>query len=269
MVLRKLLAFIYKDIINQASYKFAFITQFLGIFFSALTLFYLSRLFGTAVLPYLKPYEGDYFSFVLIGVAFSRYLEVSLTSFSTSIRTSQMSGTLEAILVTQTQIPTIVFFSSVYNFVFTSFRVIIYLLFGSLVLGLDIGNANFMGALLVLFLTIICFSGFGIMSASFIMVLKKGDPFTWIFTSLSLLLGGVYYPIAVLPDWMQHVSHLLPITYSLEGMRLAMLKGCTFKALCPTLIPLAIFTLVILPVSIMVFKFAVKRAKMEGSLTHY
>ena len=265
----KPLTFLHKDFINEASYKFSFIIQFLGIFFSALVFFFLSKLIGDSVSTYLKPYGGDYFSFVLIGIAFANYLQVSLRSFSSCIRDSQILGTLEALLVTQTSIPTIIFSSSLYSFVLASFRVVVFLLIGVFVLGLNIGEANFMGAILILLLTIFSFSSLGIISASFIMVLKRGDPLNWIFTNLSWLLGGVYFPIAVLPGWVQKFSYLLPITYSLEGMRLALLKGYTLRELLPSIIPLLIFTIIMLPVSMWVFKYAVKRAKVDGSLIKY
>lgn len=267
--LRKPFAFIYKDFINAANYKFAFIAQWFGIFFASLSFFFLSKLFGSAVLPYLKPYGGDYFSFVLIGIAFASYLQVSLQSFSRCIREAQVLGTLEALLVTQTEITTIIFSSSLYSFLITSVRVFVYLLSGALFFGLKIGDANFIGALVVLILTIVSFSSLGIISASFIMVLKKGEPVTWLFSNLSWLLGGVFYPIAVLPDWLQKVSYLLPITYSLEGMRLALLKGYTLTELIPSIMPLLIFAIIMLPISLWMFKLAVKRAKMDGSLVQY
>jgi len=248
--LRKPWAFLLKDFINETSYKFSFIMQFSGIFFTALVFFFLSKLLGNTVSPLLKPYGGDYFSFVLIGIAFSNYLQVSLRSFSSCIRNAQILGTLEALLVTQTSIPTIIFSSSLYSFLFASLRVIVFLLIGVLVLGL--------------------FSSLGIISASFIMVLKRGDPLSWVFTSMSMLLGGVYYPITVLPDWVQKFSYLLPITYSsLEGMRLALLKGYTLRELLPSIIPLLIFTVIMIPVSMWAFKYAVTRAKIDGSLIKY
>ena len=86
MILKKVIAFFYKDLLNEASYRFAFVMQFLGMFFAALSLFFLSKMLDKTVLPSLEPYGGDYFSFVLIGVAFATYLRVSLESFSNSIR---------------------------------------------------------------------------------------------------------------------------------------------------------------------------------------
>ena len=269
MIVKKPLAFFLRDIINESSYKFAFITHFTGIVFSVFSLYFLSRLIGDAAIPYLKKYGGDYFSFLLIGVALAGYMQAALSSFSGSIRDAQTMGTLEAMLITQTAIPTIILSSSLYNFFITSIRILIYLVFGALAFGLDMGDANLPGALLILGLTVICFSSIGILSASFIMVLKKGDPFNWIFTSASWLLGGIYYPIAVLPEWVQNLSYLLPITHSLEGMRMALLQGYSTSNLFSSIFPLMIFTIIMLPLSIWVFKYSVRIAKLNGSLTQY
>jgi len=262
-------AFFYKDFLMQSSYKFAFVTQIAGIIFSASVWFFLSELFGQAVSPYLEQFGGDYFSFVLIGVAFSSYMSVSLSSFSDNIRSAQTLGTLEAMLVTQTRIPVILISSSIYSFVLTSFRVVIFLLFGALFLNLNIESANYVAALLVLGITIICFGTIGIFSASFIIVLKKGDPFRWIFINLSMLLGGVYYPTSVLPEWLKAISAFLPITYSLKGMRLALIQGLDTISIISHMAPLIIGTIILFPLSIMGFQAAVNWAKMEGSLMKY
>lgn len=267
--IRKAFAFIHRDFIEATSYKADFFFQFFLIFISVLVFYFLSKLFGSAVVSYLEPYGGDYFSFVLIGVAFTNYLETSLQSFSKSIRDAQMMGTLEAILVTQTEIPTIIISSSFYSFIWTSFHVIVYLLLGVFLFNVNISQANVLGALVILLLTITTFSSIGIISASFIMVLKKGDPIASLFTGLSLFLGGVYYPITVLPSWLRKFSYLIPLTYSLEGMRGALLMGCSFTALGPNILGLGIFSLVMVPLSILSFRFAVNRAKRDGSLTHY
>jgi len=267
--MRKPLAFLRRDFVASASYKFAFISQILGIFFSVLTFYFMSRLFGVAIVPYLAPYGGDYFSFVLTGVALASYLQVSLTTFSGSIRDAQVFGTLEALLVTQTEIPTVILCSSLYSFLMTSLRVIVFVVLGVLAFGMDLRNPNIVGALLILLLTIAAFSGLGIISASFVMVMKVGNPLNWIFSNLSWVLGGVFYPVAVLPDWLQKVAYLLPLTYSLEGMRLALLKGYRIWDLMPNLLPLAFFAVVVLPLSLWTFSYAVGKAKRDGSLTHY
>lgn len=262
-------AFLKRDLRNETSYKFQFFMQLAGILFSTVTFYFLSKLVGTKFNEYLKPYGGDYFSFVLIGVAFSHYLHVSLQGFSKVIREAQVLGIMEPLLVTDTSIETIIISSSLYNFLLTSLRVLIFLLLGVVVFSMDISRGNYAGAAIILLLTIPSFSCLGIISASFIMVMKKGDPLSWLFSSLSWLIGGVYYPVSILPRWMQYAADLLPIRHSLEGMRLALLQGYSIRQLAPSIVPLFIFIAIMLPLSLMIFRLAVKKAKVDGTLTQY
>ncbi len=172
--MKKPFIFLWRDFIEEASYKLSFALQLVGIFSSTLVYFFLSKLFGDVGTPYLRPYGGNYFSFVLIGVAFFSYLGVSVQGISNSIREGQTLGTLEALLVTQTEIPTIILSSSLYSFLWASVRVAVYLFLGIALFGIDIGGANLAGAFVLLLLTITSFTSVGIISASFVMVLKKG-----------------------------------------------------------------------------------------------
>lgn len=269
LIFQKAIIFIKRDFAIATSYKFAFFLQFFGIFLSVLTFYFIAKMFGNAVVPYLEPYGGDYFSFVLIGIAFSGYLGVGLGTFSGSIRQEQMMGTLEAMLVTPTKISTILIASSLWNYIFASINVLVYLLIGTILFGVNMSNANIFAALIILLLTIISFSSIGIISAGFIMIFKKGDPIAWVFSSVSGLLGGMAYPITVLPNWLQNFSYLLPITYSLRAMRHALLQGYPTTALATDIIALIIFSIVMMPLSILLFKFAVKKAKIDGSLIQY
>jgi ABC-2 type transport system permease protein len=269
LLLIKLFAFVKRDFQNEISYRISFLLQVFGIFINVSVFFFLSKLFGNSQMPQLVEYGGNYFAFVLIGIAFNYYLSVSLSSLSSSIRDGQIMGTLEALLVTQTEIPTIIIASSVYSFLFTTVRVIFFIVIGVFFYGLDLSRANYAGAILILCISIIAFSSFGILSASFVMVLKKGDPVASLFSGISWLLGGVYYPVSILPSWLKPFSYLLPITYSLEGMRLALLKGASFYNLLPSIFSLLLFTSILMPVSIISFQYAIRLAKRDGSLTHY
>ena len=151
----------------------------------------------------------------------------------------------------------------------TTIRVALYLLIGALLLDVDFANSNFPLALLILVLTIISFSSLGIIAASFIMVLKRGNPVTWLFNATSNLLGGIYYPVSILPGWLMFISFLLPITYALRAMRLALLQGASFESLFTDILALIIFCILLLPISLLAFRYAVRKAKVDGSLTHY
>ena len=121
LTLRKPMAFLKKDYLMEVSYRFSFVLQFASIFFSVVMFYFVAKLLGDApsVQNSLSAYGGNYFSFVLIGIAFSNFLSVGLGSFSTNIRSEQMLGTLEAMLVTPTRLSNIVLSSSQWSFAFT------------------------------------------------------------------------------------------------------------------------------------------------------
>ncbi|MBK6432008.1 ABC transporter permease [Candidatus Amarolinea dominans] len=261
--------FLRRDFIIELSYKLSFLLQLVGIFLNVFMFYFLARLVDGERQPSLDAYNGDYFAFVLIGVAFSLYFTIAISGFAKNLRDAQITGTLEAMLLTPTDLPTIIISSCLWDYLFTTLRVFIYLLLGTLVFGADLGNANYLGALVVLVLTIVAFSGLGIMAASFIMVTKRGDPVTTIVGGVGLLLGGVYYPVELLPSWLQFFAALIPVTYALRAMRNALLADASWSVLLPDIGALIVFCLILVPFSLFTFKQAVRWAKIDGSLAHY
>ncbi len=267
-LLARLLAFLQRDVRDALTYKFAFVYSLLGIFMSSATFFFVSRLVAPGT-PALKAYGGDYFSFAMVGLAFSSLLGVFQEGLPAVIRNAQMSGTLEALLVTQTSIPTILVGSSLYSLAFTSVRTVVHLVLAMAVFGMRLGRVNWPGVVLVFALTALCFLSVGILSASFILVYKVGNPLSWVFSSVSGLLGGVVFPVAILPAWLRWASYLLPVTYSLDGMRKSLLSSAGLVKVLPDIAVLAAFNAILLPLSIVTFRMAVRKAKRDGTLTHY
>lgn len=267
--LRGVWAFLVRDYHVETSYRLSFLLTVGGVVIKALVFFFLSEFIEAATGGMLGDYGGDYFSFVIIGIALGGYFSTGLTSFSKALRQSQTTGTLEAMILTPTPVSWLVIGSASWSYVYTTFRVLIYLVVGALFLGLDLSRANYAAALVVLLLSIISFASLGILSASLIMVVKRGDPITAVFGNVSNLIGGVYYPVAILPAGLQFIAYLLPITYSLRAMRGALLAGATWTQLAPDILVLSLFCLILLPLALWVFRYAVDRARAEGTLAHY
>jgi ABC-2 type transport system permease protein len=263
-------ALIKRDMLSETSYRFSFFMQIVEIFLTIIALYFLSQMLGQETVDkHLKPYGGDYFSFALIGVAFYSYFNIGFSSFAKKLQEAQSAGTLEAMLSTPADLSTIVLGSSLWQFIMTTIRVLVFLISGAVMFGLGVSTGNMPLAVLILMLTIVSASSFGIMSANFIIVVKRGDPISWLFKSASWILGGVVFPVTLLPLWMQKLSLLLPTVHALKAIRLVLLQGATFKDVLPQIAALCIFCFLLLPVSLRTLKYAVRRAKREGSLTHY
>ena len=267
--LRKAWAFVWKDLLTDLSYRVAFAGQVVFVMFLVGAFYFLGETFKNAHVPSLQRYGGQYFPFVLVGVAFSSYLGVAVRSFADTIRSAQVLGTLEALLATPTPPGQIVVFSSIYAFIATSMRVVLILCAGALFFGVNFGKANWAGALLALVLTVLSFSSLGIFSAAVVLAFKRADPSAWIVQGFSYLLGGVYYPVQVLPSWGKAMANLLPMTHSLEAMRMLLLRGATVQQVGDSLLALVAFVLIAGPLGMFAFLWALRRVRTDGSLSHF
>src|SRR5207247_3311829 len=107
------------------------------------------------------------------------------------IRESQLAGTMETLLSTQTSLSMIIVSSAAYPFLWTSFTVVLYLALGLGLFGVHVTAESWPVAALLLTLAIIVFSGVGILSASFVLVFKRGSPIPWLFYWSSCALASV------------------------------------------------------------------------------
>jgi ABC-2 type transport system permease protein len=266
--LRKALAFFKRDLAIARSYRMTFALEILEAFFGVATFYYLSRFVSNAQLAHTLPAGSDYFAFALVGFAFFDYLTVSLSAFDSSIVEAQQNGTLEAMLVTETPLTMILVASAAYPFALLAVRTVIYLAWGALLFHFPIREANWLGAAIILVVSILAFAGLGVISTSYLLLFKRGNPARWLIVGASGLLGGTMYPVSVLPVPLQWLARLLPVTYSLEGMRGALLEGAGFAQLWPSVRALLLFSIVLLPLSSAVFAWALRQTKITGTLTH-
>ncbi len=270
MRFRKVAAFFVRDLLWDLSYPLNFFWRGGSIFFSLVTFYFLGHLVTGTAAGHLAAYGGGgYFPFVLVGLALAGFQGVALTSISTAIQYGMYTGTLEAMLVTPTSLSTIVFSSVLYQFVTALLSILLYLVFGVLLFGFPLAQADFLSAIVVLVLALLAHLPLGIFSASFLLIFKRGDPITSLVGHLSALLAGVYFPLSVLPGWLQTVSFFLPFTHALEGLRQAVLNGRNLLELSTQIMVLAIFAAVLLPLSLAVFSYSIYQAKRLGTLSQF
>jgi ABC-2 type transport system permease protein len=154
-------------------------------------------------------------------------------------------------------------FSIIYGLVRSALLLGVLALFFSV----DLSNANLGGAALILLVGSVSFLGFGIMAAVLPLLFpERGEEMTFVISSILLLVSGVYYPISVLPDWMEPLATISPATYVLQGMRTTLLQGTPTLALGPTILPILVLGVLSIPIGIAVFGWAERYAKRTGRL---
>ena len=153
---------------------------------------------------------------------------------------------------------------------FRSLRLLTLLAFAGTVFQVPIHWGNLPAAGLVLLLTIIAFSGVGLLSATFVMVFKRGDPLAQAVAWFSMLLGGVYFPTrAVGEPALESFAEFLPLTPALRALRFLLLRGDSLADVSDSILRLAVMSAVLLPAGMLAFTAGVRHARRSGSLTHY
>lgn len=264
-------AFVVRDFQLAVSYRLEFFMRILSILFVTTTLFFISQIFaGTFSTPYAQ--WRDPFLAWITALPFLNYFMVGFSSLANAIRSEQAQGTLESVLMTPIGVPTLIVASSAWDFVQASFHSFLYLFFGWALFGVQY-RGSFLLAVLFLLLTTLVLACIGILSASFAMVFKRGDPFGVIIGTGSALFSGVFFPTQLLSQVAGSgfgvVSRLIPTTYGIDGIRRVLIQGQSFAETRQPLLTLVLFLAVLLPFSLWVFSRSVRRAKREGSLIQY
>ena len=265
---RELWLYFWRDLMVARTYRIPFVMDVIQALFGATMFFYAARFVDSPQLRSALPQPGSYFAFALVGWVFFDYLGVAMDTFDQSLMEARDSGTLEHLLVSQTSLPLMLAGSAIYPFLITTLRIAIYLIWGALLFHFPLGDANWISVVVVLAASLLSFSGLGILSASYLLLFKRGNPAKWLLIGLWGIAGGMLFPVTILPDWLQIVAKLNPMTHALNAMRAALLGGARLPQLLPAVELLLLFAIVLLPMSMLVFYWTLERTKITGTISH-
>ena len=205
--------------------------------------------------------------YLLVGALLWSYLSMLFDILSETVSWERWEGTIEYTFMSPATRATHLIGMSVYAVLYGIVRTALMLGVVSLFFDLDLSGANYVGALVVLATCSISLVGFGMVAAVMPLISpEKGQQVTFIVSSILLLISGVYYPVDVLPRWMQELARISPVTYALRGGREALIEGAGLGALWANIWPLLIMGVVTVPMGLWVFSAGERFAKRTGRL---
>ncbi len=125
-----------------------------------------------------------------------------------------------------------------------------------------------LGFSLIAFFAMLLGFGWAIGLAVSGMILRWGlgaEELAWAAIFLVAPVSGVYYPISVLPEWLQVIAYALPAAHVFEGMRAVLLDG-TFR--WDYFWNAAALNIVYLALGVWLFRSAIGYARNHGMLLH-
>jgi len=265
----KLPAFVRRDFLVAWSYRAAFLSDFLALATQMLVFAFIGRLVAEDRLPAFNGTETTYVEFVAIGIVVNLFVQIAMTRTATAIRTEQMIGTLEALLMTPTATSTVQLGSAVFDLVYVPIRAAIFLGFLAVVVGLDLHVSGILPSAVVLVAFIPFVWGLGLASAGAMLTFRRGDGGMMIGVTLLGLASGAFFPLALLPSWIAAVAEYNPLAIAIQGMREALLGGTGWSEVgghVALLVPMSALSLVC---GVMLFKLALGRERRRGTLGLY
>lgn len=250
------------------SYRTSFVLELGSIVFFLALFFYLGRLVNDDELAARESLQGDYFAYAAVGIALFRMVSLSLAGFAAKLREEQTTGTFEALMTAPVRPALIVLASSAYDLLRGTLSGLVVLIAAVVIFGLDleIGAGSLVTAGLAIAGSLGLFAAFGAAVAALIVVLKRATALLGLALTALALLGGVYFPVDVLPAPLEAVAEASPFTWALDVLRASLLGGEVDPA---QLVGLFASVAVLLPLSLAGFAWALGRARRTGTMASY
>jgi ABC-2 type transport system permease protein len=254
-----------KDISRWASYKTQAAISTLGAALGIVTW----GLNSTYVNRPVPQYNTDYVSFLIVGILISSLI----LPLQQGIQSRISPWTLESILMTGIKTPTFILGTVVWPYVLS-----VILFVPQLVIGVVYFHANLVVNPITFVLSLVISAtiifSLAIIATAFRIVTKTSDPVTWSLGVAASLFSGMTFPIQHLNDYvpgLANVAWILPQTWVYHIVRLSTLEGASIfdPGTAFTFIVAALFGVILLPISMQVFRWGLRRAKKDGSLGHF
>jgi ABC-2 type transport system permease protein len=215
---------------------------------------------------------------LVVGALQWNFLSVLYNEIAMSVGYERWEGTLEYTFMAPVSRMVHLAGISLYSLANSIVQTVIVLLGLMLFTDLNLAGANLFGVGVVLLVSTLAFVGLGLMAAALpVMSPERGAEATHIFQGLLLLVSGVYYPVEVLPGWLQPLSWISPATYSLAACRRLVgvgnpastpehLAGAPLSAVTFELLMLLLMGVLLIPLGLWVFGRIELWAKHTGKL---
>ena len=204
---------------------------------------------------------------LLVGAVVWAYLGIIFEILTETVAWERWEGTIEYTFMAPLSRPIHLFGMGLFAIVYGVIRAIMLFAVVALFFHLELANANFAAALIVLVVASISFIGIGMMTAVLPLISpEKGTQLGFVAQGVLLVVSGVYYPVSVLPEWMQWLAKISPATYALDGIRDAIINGAGISAMWPDIWPLILIGIVSVPLGLEVFRRGERYAKRHGKL---
>ncbi len=209
--------------------------------------------------------ENELATKLLVGAVIWAFLGIIFEFVTETVAWERWEGTIEYTFMAPLSRPTHLFGMGAYAVLYGLIRATILFFAVAAFIGIHIPNANFGAALALLGIASFSFIGIGMMTSVLPLISpEKGAQLGFVAQGMMLVVSGVYYPVSVMPGWMQGIAKVSPATYALRGDRASIVDGAGLA--WADVWPLIVIAVVAIPVGLAIFQAGERYVKKNGKL---
>jgi ABC-2 type transport system permease protein len=231
---------------------------------NTLTIVFIAR--AAALTGNLTPEQENTLAMtLLVGATIWAFLGIIFEFMTETVAWERWEGTIEYTFMAPLSRLVHLFGQGAYAVLYGLIRATILFFAVALFIGIHAPHANYGAALALLAIASISFIGVGIMTSVLPLISpEKGAQLGFVAQGLMLVVSGVYYPVSVMPEWMQWIAKISPATYALRGCRASIVQGAGLE--WANVWPLLIIAVLATPIGLAIFKVGERYAKRHGKL---
>jgi ABC-2 type transport system permease protein len=253
-----------RDAILFVSYRAQFVSQVLTPLFTLTVFYYISQVLTSTTIH--SP--GGYFGFVVVGLVIVQILTISLGVMPVTVRQELVSGTIERSLVSAHGPVNGILGSMLFPLVNALFSGTLMLVLAALIFGLPL-EATAALAIPVALLGTLAFMPFAVLLVAMVMAFKQVSSASGFLVTAIAIVGGLYFPIALLPGWIRWASDVQPFTPATDLLRHLLVGTPLVHPLVVELLKLVAFALVLFPVAFYFLRKAIRYGQRTGTIAEY
>ena len=209
--------------------------------------------------------RNEFATKLLVGGVIWAYLGIIFEIVTETVAWERWEGTIEYTFMAPVSRPVHLIGMGIYSVLYGMVRAAAVFVAVVVFIGISVPNANYGAAVALLAIASVSFIGVGMMTAVLPLISpEKGTQLGFVAQGLMLVVSGVYYPVSVLPEWMQWISKISPATYALRGCRNSILLGAGLA--WADVWPLLVIGAFSIPIGLLVFRSGERYAKKTGKL---
>ena len=234
---------------------------------------YSYRAFGTdASISTVISHDYGFSNFagmIIIGTVVYLLYNRLLWGAGISLQSERWMGTIEALFVTPASRMTILFASGVSSLIEGAWWVGCIFVVSWIIFGVQPSITSWPAIILGVVSTMIALISVGVFFASFFVLTRAADQMASALQAPIRFFSGVAFPISALPQLLQFISYVLPVTYGIQAMRKAVLTGGNIASITFEIASLYVFAIVLTVAGYFTLKALEKQAKRKGTLYTY